>query len=109
MKKVFFVAFFMIAVATVGLAQFNKGNFLVGGSSNLGIGFNTDKSKSGSSTTTNGKSTSFSLQPSAGYFFMDNLALGAGLGLSTSTYKADGSDTKIKSSTHNSPKVAIIK
>jgi len=98
MKKVFFLAFFMIAGVTAGLAQFNQGNFLVGGSSSLGIGFDTEKSKSNGSTSTDGKTTSFSLQPAAGYFFMDNLAVGAGLGLSTSTYKPDGSDSKFTSS-----------
>jgi hypothetical protein len=36
--------------------------------------------------------------PSAGYFFMDNLAAGAGLGLSSSTYKPDGSDAQYTSS-----------
>lgn len=98
MKKVFFVAFFMTAAVTAGLAQFNQGNFLVGGSSNLGIGFDTEKSKSNGSTSTDGKTTSFSLMPSAGYFFMDNLAVGAGVGLSTSTFKLDGSDYKSNSS-----------
>lgn len=98
MKKVFFVASFMIAAVTAGLAQFNQGNFLVGGSSSLGIGFDTEKSKSNGSTSTDGKTTSFSLMPSAGYFFMDNLAVGAGIGLSTSTYKPDGSDSKFNES-----------
>jgi hypothetical protein len=59
MKKIFFVALFMIAAITAGWAQFNQGNFLVGGSSSLGIGFDTEKTKSNGSTSTDGKYTSF--------------------------------------------------
>jgi len=104
MKKIIFIALFMTAVATTSWAQFSKGTFLIGGTSNFSIGFDTEKSKSGNSTTTDGKTTSFSLEPAAGYFFMDNLAVGAGINLSTSTFKADGSGNKsISSSTLFTP------
>jgi outer membrane protein len=100
MKKIFVIAIMMTTAVTAGLAQFtNKGTFLLGGSTNLNFGADTEKSKSGGSTSTDGKTTSFSLEPSAGYFFMDNLAVGAGLGLSTSTYKPDGGGLKYNSST----------
>lgn len=98
MKRVLIITFIMTVAATASWAQFNQGNFLVGGSTNLNFNSYTDKSKSGSSTNTNGKSTNFSLEPSAGYFFMDNLAAGAGLNLSTSTYKPDGGGSKYTSS-----------
>ena len=98
MKKAFFTAMIITAFYTAGFSQFSQGTFLVGGTTNLNIGFDTEKTKSGGSTSTDGKTTSFSLEPSAGYFFMDNLAVGAGLGLSTSTYKPDGSGSKFNSS-----------
>jgi len=99
MKKLFLMACMIATLSTAGWAQFSKrGNILIGGSSNLGIGSDTEKSKSGSTTTTDGKTTSFSLLPSAGYFFMDNLAAGAGMNLSTSTYKPDGGNGKYNSS-----------
>jgi outer membrane protein len=98
MKKIFFIALLVVAATTVGLAQFTKGSMLAGGSSNLGFGSDTYKNKSGGTTTTTGKITSFSLEPSVGYFFMDNLAAGAGLGLSTSSYKSDGGSSKSKTS-----------
>jgi long-subunit fatty acid transport protein len=104
MKKTIFIALLLTAVTTASWAQFSNGTFLIGGTSNLSIGFDTNKSKSGSSTTTDGKTTSFSLEPAVGYFFMDNLAVGAGLNLSTSTFKADGSGNKsISSSTLFTP------
>ncbi len=100
MKKVFAFVF-MTAIVTTGYGQFsNKGNILLGGSTSLNFGFDTEKSKSGGgSASTDGKTTSFSLEPTAGYFVMDHLAVGAGLGLGTSTYKPDGSDAKFKTST----------
>jgi len=94
MKKIVFIVLLMTAVATTGLAQFSSGTFLIGGTTNLSIGFDTEKTKSGGTTSTDGKNTSFSLEPAAGYFFMDNLAIGAGLGLNSSTFKADGSGNK---------------
>ena len=104
MKKIIFIVLLLAAAATTSWAQFSKGTFLVGGTSNLSIGFDTNKSKSGSTTSTDSKTTSFSLEPAAGYFFMDNLAVGAGLNLSTYTIKADGSGNKlIYSSTLFSP------
>jgi outer membrane protein len=94
MKKIFFVIVFVTTVVTMGKAQFSSGTFLIGGTTSLSMNFDTEKSKSGSTTSTDGKTTSFSLEPSAGYFFMDNLAVGAGITLSTSTFKADGSGNK---------------
>jgi len=78
-------------------AQFTKGSFVVGGSTNLSGGISTSKTKSGSTTTTNGKLSSFSIEPQAGYFVIDNLAAGAGLSISASGYKVDGSSDKFSS------------
>lgn len=99
MKKVVLITFFVTAVMTASFAQFSQGTFLVGGSTGLGVNFLTDKTKSGGTTSTDGKSTSFSLEPTAGYFVIDNLAIGTGIGLSTSSFKPDGGGTKSTSST----------
>lgn len=98
MKKVVLITFFVTAVMTASFAQFSQGTFLVGGTTGLGVNFLTAKSKAGGTTSTDGKSTSFSLEPTAGYFVIDNLALGAGIGLSTSSFKPDGGGTKSTSS-----------
>lgn len=93
MKKLFFV-FFLLASFEPSFAQFTKGSFVVGGSTKLSADFSTSKYKSGGTTTTLGKSTSFTLYPQVGYFVMDNLALGGGVEISASSYKADGSSDK---------------
>lgn len=69
MKKL--VLFFAIAIAAVSAnAQTGKGTWLVGGSA----GFSTSKQSGSSSTTT------VNISPDAGYFFADNLAVGANIG-----------------------------
>jgi outer membrane protein len=94
MKKVSLVLFFLSVVTTVSWGQFTQGNILLGGTTGLSANFMTEKSKSGGTTSTDGKQTSFSLQPAAGYFVMDNLAVGAALDLSTSSFKPDGGGGK---------------
>jgi hypothetical protein len=95
MKKLF-TAFAFVLIASGAFAQFNQGRYLVGGS--LGFSAVTHKSDNGTTTTTTGKSTSFSLSPDVGYFVIDNLAVGASLSLATSSYKSDGSSDKSNSS-----------
>ena len=97
MKKVF-IALFMVAVSTASFAQFKKGTFLVGGSSGLGLTLFKEK-VTFSTSSSSGKSTSFELEPSAGYFIIDNLAVGAGLGISASSFKPDGNGAKSSQST----------
>jgi len=63
MKKLFFMIV-ILASFEVSFAQFTKGVFVVGGSTNLSGNFTTNKSKTGGTTTTNGKSTFFSLTAS---------------------------------------------
>ncbi|GAB1446563.1 MAG: autotransporter domain-containing protein [Cyclobacteriaceae bacterium] len=91
-KLILFI--FAATLVTTSFAQFNQGGFIVGGSSNLSGSFTTNKTKTGSNTTTNSKSSSFSISPQVSYFVIDNLSVGAGLEISTSTYKADGSSDK---------------
>ncbi|MFZ5972599.1 MAG: outer membrane beta-barrel protein [Bacteroidota bacterium] len=89
-KTILSIVFFLAASST--FAQFNQGRILTGGS----VGFSTDtnKSKANSTTTTNGRSTSFTLSPNAGYFVIDNLAVGAALEIFANSYKPDGNGSK---------------
>jgi outer membrane protein len=87
MKKIFVFAFAF--VSTVSLAQFSKGSILLGG--NVSADFNTNKTIAGSTTTTNSSTSSLSMVPNVGYFVIDNLAVGAGLQLNTSSTKFDAS------------------
>jgi outer membrane protein len=89
MKKITVFAIMMLT-AFGAFAQFNKGRMLVGGS--LEFQTTTNKYKYSGNTTTNAKQTVFSMQPQFGYFIIDNLAIGAGLNVSLSKYKADNSD-----------------
>ncbi|MEQ8364468.1 MAG: outer membrane beta-barrel protein [Cyclobacteriaceae bacterium] len=93
MKKLILVILGALGAST-SFAQFSQGSFVIGGNSNLSSSFSTSKSKTGSTTTTNGKFSSFSIEPRAGYFVIDNLAVGTGLYIGTSTSKADGSADK---------------
>jgi len=79
-------------ISSAAFAQFNQGRYLVGGG--LSLSATTEKVDNGTTTTTQGKNTSFTLSPNAGYFIIDNLAVGAGLDMSISSFKADGSSNK---------------
>ncbi len=83
------IALFMLFSTVVASAQFNKGRMLVGGTGSFKI--STEKLNTGGSTTGNGKWTTISLTPQYGYFIINNLAIGAGVDLSTSMYRP-GSD-----------------
>lgn len=91
MKKLFITS--MIALmCSSAFAQFQKGRILAGG--NVGFSATTYKVKDNNSTSTVSKTTTFNFSPKAGYFFIDNFAAGAGLNLSTSSTKYDGTDDK---------------
>ncbi|HEX2396044.1 MAG TPA: outer membrane beta-barrel protein [Bacteroidales bacterium] len=73
-------------------AQTEAGKILVGGSSELSFGAITQKYKSDDGDGTAGKITQFSLAPEAGFFVIDNLAVGLSLDMSLSSSKEDGSE-----------------
>ncbi len=73
-------------------SQFNKGRVLLGGSSSFSA--TTEKYKSGNTTTTQSRSTSFSFQPKAGYFFIDNFAAGLGLIIDAGSTKFESTNNK---------------
>jgi hypothetical protein len=98
MKKItlLLAAFSLIASNAIAQpAQLAKGNIMLSVTSTMalggcwgsdlgGFGFSTHKYKTGSTTETSYKSTSWNLLPKAGYFVMDNLV--AGLELMVSGY-----------------------
>ncbi len=92
MKKIILVALTLFTFTGISLAQFEQGRILAGGS--IGFSTNTNKSKVNNTTTTNSKSASFNFNPKAGYFIINNLAVGAGLDLGVSSYKQEGATHK---------------
>lgn len=89
MKKLIFTLV-LAAVAGAASAQFNQGRMLVGG--DFSFSSQTEKSKSGGTTVTFGKTTSIELGPKVGYFLIDNLAVGAALDVSLTKFKPEDAD-----------------
>jgi outer membrane protein len=89
MKKVTLLVVALFA-SLGAFAQFNKGRMIVGGTAEFST--NTNKNRSGGTTVTNGTTTSLSISPNFGYFVIDNLAVGASLGLSLSKWNSKGSN-----------------
>jgi len=100
MKKVIGILFITMCISTVGYSQFTKGKIMIGGS--FSANFDANKYKNGGTTTKESTTNSFGLYPQVGYFFMDNLAAGAGLSLGSSTTKS-GSNKFIYTTTYLSP------
>jgi len=71
-------------------AQTEKGKILVSGASDFSLMFGKDKMKDDNNSADGGKSMNFNLNTQVGYFLMDNLAVGAGLGFDYSSYTAAG-------------------
>ncbi len=92
-----FVMVLLTSCVVIGAnAQFEKGTMMVGGS--FGADFTTNKSKYDGNSYTNGKYVDVSFDPQFGIFVINNLAVGGGIGISTSSFKED--DTDFKSVTH---------
>jgi hypothetical protein len=94
--KRFVMVLLASCVAMGAYAQFEKGTMMVGGS--FGADFTTNKSKYDGNSYTNGKYVDVSFDPQFGIFVINNLAVGGGIGISTSSFKED--DTDFKSVTH---------
>ena len=75
----------LLALGLSASAQPVAGKFFAGGS--LSISASTDKSKIDGTTTTDNTNFQFGLNPLAGYFLSDRIAVGLGLGLNTSVTK----------------------
>lgn len=91
MKKLVLTSLVVLSCMTA-FSQFNKGRVLLGGSSSFSA--TTEKYKTGNTTTTQSKSTSFSFEPKAGYFFMDRFAAGLGLIFDAGSTKDESSNNK---------------
>lgn len=63
-----------------------KGNWIIGGSTNLGFSSNKSTSKTDNYSADGQKITNFNITPSVGYFVMDNLAVGINLGYEVQKY-----------------------
>lgn len=101
MKKLFLSTLLLVVCASA-FAQFEKGRILAGGS--ISFAANTNKTKTNSATNTDGKTTTLGFNPKAGYFFIDNLAAGLGMDISSSSFKSEGSGNKdVQSSFSLSP------
>lgn len=85
MKKLFLAA--SLAFFGVISAQTEKGSFFISGKTNLGFTSNTIKYKAQGQTFDGSKTNTFTISPNAGYFIVDNLALGLALDYKTSTTK----------------------
>jgi len=77
MRKELITIVILLGLVLPGFSQFTKGKFLAGGT--FTASSNSYKYNDGSSSS---KSSSTSLNPQIGYFFIDNFAAGAGLTLS---------------------------
>lgn len=91
MKKIKFVLVFTLVIcyAVSITAQTEKGNILLGGSSNLSLLNTKSKWKDDNDDGKIGNTFDFEFTPRAGYFIMDNLAIGLEFPISYSKYKDD--------------------
>ena len=92
MKKIILLAL-VFAVSGIMNAQTEQGNFVLGGSSDLGLNFGSTTFKSDAEGFEEGdsvKSTNINFSPIAGYFVMDNLAVGLIADINSNSIK-DGS------------------
>ncbi len=94
MKKII-ITVLLLAIVKIGFSQFEQGNILLSGQSSFG--FSSEKSKFDGNDVS--KQTSFSLTPAAGYFVVDNLAVGLLLNVSSSKTESETSDAESKNST----------
>lgn len=65
-----------------------KGNWIIGGSTNLGFSSNKSTSKTDNYSVDGQETTNFNVTPTVGYFVMDNLAVGLNLGYEVQKYDA---------------------
>jgi opacity protein-like surface antigen len=94
------VTIIAIMFTVTAFAQFtNQGTFLLGGSSNLGLSFLSEKFKSGNGDFQDGdKITSFNISPQVGYFFINNFAAGLSINVESIKNKNDDFDYEETSS-----------
>ncbi|HAH58744.1 MAG TPA: hypothetical protein DCL86_11400 [Bacteroidales bacterium] len=91
-KKLLVTAVIWLGVASFAFAQVEKGNWFLGGSSNLE--FNSDKEKVKIDNTTNDRATylDFDFRPQIGYFVIDKLPVGIAMDISLDKTKDEIND-----------------
>jgi len=92
MKKPAILFLTLFFAASMAFAQFEKGNMLLAGYSNLGLDIGKQKYKYNGTTSENFKYFEFNLTPEAGYFVIDKLAVGAFLDVDLERYKYTDDD-----------------
>lgn len=97
MKKFLLVVFALFGFLVTTNGQTEKGSIMAGG--NISLNIQNEKIKTGSTTFDVGNSTSFTFNPTGGYFFIDGLAAGLDINLQTSKFKSDDDSYESKSTT----------
>ena len=97
MRTIFKLAVLLIALTSsiTSFSQTSKGMFIISGSTGLQFGSNNVKLTKDGNTQAEYDESSFSFIPSAGYFVVDNLALGLSCAFlqNTTKYKNDNKNT----------------
>jgi len=88
MKQLTLTFVALLCLGTMTFAQFNTGDKFASGSTNISAGFSTTRNKSTNYTSDPTHSSNFALDTKAGYFLKQKFALGAMIGLSTSSQKS---------------------
>jgi len=102
-SKITFCAIVLLFVISLTYGQTERGNIMLGGSSNLGFNASSNKVTFEGNSQDNGKNTSFNLSPKAGYFIIDGLAIGASIPLSSTTFKDNDNNKSTSTSISFSP------
>lgn len=94
MKKIILIAFCLIPIT--GLGQTNAGSWLVNGS--VSFSFNDVSEEVNNDSRDIGGLTTYSINPSAGYFIIDGIAVGLGMDYYKYSYKDNDNDRFINRS-----------
>lgn len=87
-KNLLLILLFLAGSAMLAQAQVEKGHWLLSGNTSLDLAFGKDKYKSGSTSEDGDTYSNIGFYPKAGYFVIDNLAVGLMLDLGLGTEKS---------------------
>lgn len=87
-RNLLLILLFLAGSAMLAQAQVEKGHWLLSGNTGLDMAFGKNKAKYGSTTEDGDTYSNFGFYPKAGYFVIDNLAVGLMLDLEFSTEKS---------------------
>ena len=85
-----FIFFVLLGLSVPVTAQTEKGSFLLSGSGSLDFASMKVKVESGDYSEESGKISTFEFTPAAGYFVLNNLAVGVQYSMSSTSEKDDG-------------------